>query len=197
MRIAETQESYLFQLRRPARLLYKRNITREQFETVLFDIITDNLTLAWNQGLEMVGINPDQQTTEDKLTFRLFLTRELDHIPGLADAIISARNAEQPFDVIASRLKLWSNRYPDATNQAVQRARDDPKMIWIQGPTEQGCPTCSALNGKVKRLSQWQTAGYHPQDPPNPLLDCEGWQCLCRLEPTDQPITKGALPRRI
>ncbi len=92
----------------------------------------------------------------------------------------------------SSRLPMWINRYRDVVNTAKLMAGEDVKLVWRIGPTKEHCRSCSRLNGKVKRKSQWIASGIRPQ---SPQLECHGFNCLCTLNPTSEPASRGPLPR--
>ena len=69
-------------------------------------------------------------------------------------------------------------------------------MVWVYGETEH-CETCRQLNGIVARATEWQRIGVRPQNAPNGLLDCGGWNCQCAINPTTQRRTPGAYDKII
>jgi hypothetical protein len=64
------------------------------------------------------------------------------------------------------------------------------KLQWVYGDTDH-CETCLSLNGLVAYASEWAASPYHPQQPPNDYLDCGGWKCKCKLEPTNKKRSKN------
>lgn len=92
----------------------------------------------------------------------------------------------------SSRLPMWINRYREVRTQAQTMACSDQKLMWVLGPSENHCPSCSKLAGKVKRGSVWRAAGIQPR-----IFDlaCHGFNCLCELVPTNEPSSRGPLPR--
>jgi hypothetical protein len=71
----------------------------------------------------------------------------------------------------------------------------DTKLEWVQGPSEEGCGSCSRLNGKVKRASYWNRVNVLPRVHGAPYLACNGFRCQCELKETNKPLSKGPLPR--
>ena len=93
-----------------------------------------------------------------------------------------------------SRVDIWVGRYEDTKNEAILfYSEKNQRLVWRFGATEKHCRTCEQLNGIVAFASEWETAQVMPQSPPNGLLECGGWQCDCRLEPTDQRRSPDAL----
>ncbi len=124
------------------------------------------------------------------------IVEEQSHIAEFLTAIESANKAAgAKLGPQLERAKSWTLRAPDVQNQARTLACGDKKLKWIRGPTSDGCRTCIRLDGKIKRASTWQRAGVHPQRPDNPTIECRGFRCLCELRPTDEPLSRGPLPR--
>ena len=57
-------------------------------------------------------------------------------------------------------------------------------FVWRRGATKKPCRDCLALDGQVHTAAEWRSAGIEPQSPD---LACGGWECLCKLFPTDLP----------
>ncbi len=91
-----------------------------------------------------------------------------------------------------SRIPMWTNRYREVQTTAQLMSGENFKQIWILGPTEEHCKSCSKLAGKVKRKSFWLASGIQPRAS---SLSCGGWNCLCELQPTSEPASRGPLPR--
>jgi hypothetical protein len=117
--------------------------------------------------------------------------------PFGTDIIQGSKANEGKLTPLFKRLDLWVNQYDSTVGQAQTMACADKKLKWLlHGArfTEDPCTTCIKLNGKVKRASFWLKRDIRPQDPPNPNLECDGWQCGCAFVVTDEPLSKGPLP---
>jgi hypothetical protein len=91
---------------------------------------------------------------------------------------------------------VWANRYNDVVNQATMlTAKAGGKLMWVMGATEEHCSTCARLHGIVAYRAEWELARVYPQRPPNPVLECGGWRCQCRLEPTSERHTRDAFDK--
>lgn len=189
--------AYRTGLRSIVRGLWSGAISLGQFSDEMRGIINRRLTQAWDEGAAECGIKPDEYTIDEQSALGNAIRSELGYVTefGLAIQADSQANGGklQPF---FSRVETWANRYNDYKNRAKTMSCQDQKLVWILGATEQHCRTCPRLNGKVKRASFWQSSGIRPQSPPNPSIECGGWRCQCRLELTNEPISKGPLPRR-
>lgn len=108
--------------------------------------------------------------------------------------IIDARINGASVEPLKARVDLWTNRYNEALDDGKHliALNEGQKEKWVYGDAEH-CDTCAALNGIVALASEWEAAGFRPQNGPNPMLDCGGWNCKCRREPTDQRRSPKAL----
>lgn len=196
-----SQSTYRASIRAPSRGLWSGALTFDQFFDSMLTSIRLGLTQGWNRGALSMGIRPDEKTAADRIELQRLIIRESGFINTLGEFIESNRRELQPrgqirnaLNRVFNRLERWVVRWLDAHNRGVLSARGDPKLLWIYDPRKENCRTCARLNGKVKRRSTWIVAGVRPQNSPNPLLDCEGWECGCQLVPTSEPLSRGPLP---
>lgn len=152
------------------------------------------ITEAFYVGASACGFLPDELIANDLSELNAIIQNEFSFVSRLATAILDLRDNDLPITRIYPRLEVWTNRYQDVVNRAQVLLCGDQKLKWILGPNEQHCSSCSRLDGKVKRASEWEASGLHPQSPPNERLTCQGWRCLCTLEPTTEPLSRGPLP---
>ena len=188
--------NYRSVLRSAVRGLWSGAIDTAQFDDNMRLAISRYLTEAFAAGAKECGIKMDELTIDEQLVLADILTAETSFVSGLATAVNESSRANKgKLTPLYGRVELWVNRYNDVKNQAKILVCKDQKLEWIYGDTNVHCSTCLRLHGKVKRASQWQASGIHPQQPPNDALECGGWACACTLQPTDKPVTKGPLPR--
>jgi hypothetical protein len=159
-------------------------------------IIEMGLTQAWNEGAAECGITPDEMTFREKMVLSGLIHEEQSHIDGFAKFIEQNSKATGgQRGTIYNRLELWVNRYNAVKNKSKTETCADQKLVWKLNAlriSKEHCSSCLKMAGKVKRASQWQAAGVAPQSPD---LECGGWRCACALVPTDEPMSKGPLPR--
>jgi hypothetical protein len=161
------------------------------FVDMLQNVIDIGLRRAWRDGMLEVGLNWEDRTMEEEMALSNMIIEQWGYVPGLADWLEKNNKASgQLFRDTLYREEMWVNAYQQAYNRALQMAQSDPKLKWILGATEQHCKDCSKYDGKVKRSSYWQKIGASPQSPD---LECKGINCDCRLEPTDEPLSRGYL----
>jgi hypothetical protein len=153
--------------------------------------IRQQLTRAWREGARDMGVEPSEMTAEDLLELERIISSEYEHVIGLAEDIIQARVNGEGYDKFRDRVGLWANRYTDVVNQARVWFGKRQKLKWVLGKTEEHCQTCAALNGMVAYAYEWERAGIHPQQPPNAVLECQGWNCDCQLVPTTERRSYG------
>ena len=191
---AKTYEYYRRVLLSMTRDLYRGDISESEFVTQMADLIQQQLTRAWHEGMRTNGLDPVEDMEEDWLTILdEIILSEYNYVDAFAADIVDAWNRNQPWEPLLARAELWANRYNDVVNQAIMATKEQ-KLKWIYGDTEH-CETCAALNGIVAWASEWELSGVEPQNPPNAALTCGGWKCKCRLEPTTERKTRNAFSR--
>ncbi len=188
--------SYQNGLRSATRGLWNGVLDRTQFNSNIRATINTRLSQAWEEGAAECDILPEDFTQTEQAALGKAIQAELKALPDFADRVQKNSKAEGgKLTPLLDRINtLWVNRYRDIRNQAKVSACKDKKFRWKLGATEVHCSTCPRLDGKVKRGSEWGKSGIRPQNPPNKKLQCGGWNCLCELLPTNQPISRGRLP---
>jgi hypothetical protein len=176
--------------------LWRDEINVVAFIDTMYSAVFRNFTRAWYEGARECGIQAPRELTGTEIqALNAEVANDSGHILNFANAIMLGSKANGgKLGTQYKRAQLWVNRYASVKNHARLLACDNQKMIWELGATEKHCRTCNALHGKVKRIETWRLAGVRPQNPPNPLLECEGWRCGCTLTPTTLPLSRGRLP---
>jgi len=182
--------------------LYRGRITQTAFEDALLALMDNQLDRAWREGMKENGLDPAKDMTPEwEAELERLKLSEVDHIEGFSDAIVEAaandKQAETPgasLPGLQARGGLWSERYTEVVNAAIiATAQADDHLVWRLGATEEHCETCAELDGYVQTADWWDKSGIMPQTPPNPVLQCQGWQCSCELVPTKEPISERTL----
>lgn len=169
---------------------YRGDIDAGEFIDEMIRLIEGQFERAWNEGSRDVGVDPKDHTADDDAILQDHINKETDYVLDYAEAIEKARIDGTPVAPLQARVSLWANRY----NEIVAAARmhfgaERVRLKWELGATEQHCETCQALDGIVANAEAWEASGFHPQGAPNDALECGGWRCDCRLEPTTEPLT--------
>lgn len=188
--------AYARNIRGAVRALWSGVMDFDQFFDLMISTIRLGLRRNWFIGAADCGIQPGELSPQEKSALEGVIFSEINRIGGFANAIEAGSKANGGLlRAQLARASLWSSRALDVQNRAKVMACADKKLKWIRGPTSDGCRTCIKMDGKVKRGSYWEGRGPHPQAPANGTIECQGWNCLCNLEPTDEPLSRGPLPR--
>lgn len=190
-----SQTEYGDTIERIIRGFYAKRISYAQAIDRFTREIEKQFTSAWQDGMIDAGVNFEDMTKEEKALLDAEISKESTWILGFLMDADQASAAGEPIEPLLARVPLWANRYAQIRTLAKIEAAKNQPLEWKLGATEQHCTTCAKLNGIVKRARDWKDAGILPQNGPNEKLECGGWQCDCRLEPTDKPITRGPFPK--
>ncbi len=179
----KTVEYYLRTLQGLIRSVYNGMLGGE-FIDIMANLIQGQLTQAFQQAIDESGLD---WLPEMRGQLQVMILNEYGYVDQLFRDIIDARIDQTSIEPLLQRAQLWANRWNDAYNIAKQMiaAHYGQRMMWIYGETEH-CTTCQSLNGIVAYATEWESLNVRPQSPPNPVLQCGGWRCQCRLEVTDQ-----------
>ncbi len=179
-------------VRSEVRRLWLGEVTAFSFYDGMIFAITRHLTRAWKEGAKECGVNEDEFSDSELRARENLINSQFVYLLGFADDIEENSKASGGLlSPLFDRADMWVRRYDEAKNQAKVMACGDRKLKWVRGSTANPCSDCSKLNGRVYRASVWQRYGLRPQ---SHSLECGGWRCLCTLQPTDEPMTKGKPP---
>lgn len=175
--------------------LYNGVIESDEFNSEMADLIENQFKRAFNEGMRNNGLDPQKDVIPEwEAEYQRMVTDQYSFIEKFANDILKGKENESGKDQFLSRADLWANQYESVVNESQMITADNKaKFEWVLGATEEHCGTCSRLNGIVAWAEEWEQAGYHPQRPPNGLLECGGWRCDCSLVPTDKRRTANAL----
>ncbi len=195
---AKTYERYRARLWAAVQRLYDGG-RDAAFMATFIRSIDVQLTEAWNKGGDDMGVAPDEMSPDDMGILEAIINNETEFINRLAGDIQAAVDdgiEKDAFDKrFSARVDLWANRYNETVNRAHMVFGSKQRMEWVLGATEEHCATCPQLAGIVAFGHEWESSRFHPQMPPNNLLECGGWRCLCTLKPTKKRRTARALDR--
>jgi hypothetical protein len=143
---------------------YTLTLYRDGDETAFLDdmiaSIRNQLTRAWNEGADAVGVTAEEYTEQDNASLETIIQKEYDQVISLADAVLNARaNLMATPDFRAQfkpRVEMWANRYGDVVNRAKAHFGGRMKLEWVLGETEEHCETCNRLNGIVAWAKEWR-----------------------------------------
>ena len=188
--------SYGRDIRGIFRALWAATIDAEMAFDLMNDTVWIGLTRAFTEGTAQCGVVPAEWTPAEKDALRDAIYNEQGRIwPALMFVEINSKANGGKLGPVTARAQVWVNRYRDVANMAKVMACADKKLEWVLGPTKKHCSSCIRLAGKIKRGSTWDRRGIRPQNPPNPMLECQGYNCLCDLRVTNLHLSPGPLPR--
>ena len=175
------------------KLLHSGRRDAADFVDRMAALIEDQLRVAWNDGMRANDLDPRRDMKPEwEAILQDLIAEEWAHIESFAAAIELAAAEEKPVDGLLSRAQLWVNRYHEVVNLSKLTTRPKDRFVWRLGKTEEHCETCFTLNGVVATAADWAASGYRPQ---GRNLKCGGWHCDCRVEYTEEPTTKGGIPK--
>jgi len=168
--------------------LYNSEITKDQFDGRMFDLIDDQMRRAFNEGMRANGLDPADITDAWKEIYQNKTLSQVEFIDKFSNDILTGAGNEVDIKQYLDRVDMWSNQYPAMVQEAkLTTAYPKDNYIWKLGATEEHCSTCATLDGQIHSAQWWLDSGYHPGQPPNGALECGGWRCDCSLEYTDEP----------
>jgi hypothetical protein len=180
-------------IRAPVYGLWSGLLTVNEFIDSMQVAIRMGIGAAWRDASKVCGIDPDEWTDEEKTALQDFVVTQFQFVQEFGIFIANnSKMAGKRFSSLSVRSELWVNSWNAAYNQAMALFRKNQKMKWVLGATKEHCTDCLKYNGKVKRASQWKDAGISPQ---MRALECKGYRCKCKFEVTNDPMSKGPLPK--
>ena len=188
-------EAYAKSLRDSVRGLWTGRFDRPTIWEAMGSAIERHLEVAWREGAAECGIRPYERTAKEQATLERFIDGQIAFVPRFG-GFVEENNRESGGLLRTSlkRLPPWVNRWNEVKAESQLISCADTKYIWRLGFAEH-CKTCLKLNGRVMRGGRWDELDVHPQDTRPGKLACNGYNCKCRLVPTDKRATPGRLPR--
>ena len=172
-----TEAGYRMAIRAAVRGLWSGVFDYNNYWEAMSTSIRFYLPRAWHEGALECGIAPNELTSAEKSKLRQAVNYEFQWIHGYAEAIEENSKANGgKLSPLYSRAEIWIGRWEGVKSEARVMACGDQKLEWVLGPTEESCPTCSKLAGKVKRASYWNEKGILPRVHGAPWLACKGFR---------------------
>ena len=162
--------------------------------------IGNHLEDAWIAGAKECGFDlqqyPGEATAEQETQLQSVLDTQTqyDWVSKFYNDIEQAAIDGKDRSSMDYRVNMWANRYNEVKTRAKATFCADRKVRWTLGEAEH-CPSCVKLSGKVKRMSYWNERGILPRVAGAEYLECHGYNCQCTLVETDEPQSKGPLPK--
>ncbi len=187
--------TYQRTLREFGTALWKGEIEQTDFISRFFNRMEISLGEAFNTGLDKGGITEDDLTAEEKSIFTQEVANERSFIPQLANYIVSnSRKTGGKLGAIRSRVDRWAATYSNIEEVGFLIAKGTTKLRWKYDPRKEHCTDCRRLNGRVQRAVVWLKNKVLPK---SKKLACFGIWCGCIFEDTDEPLTRGRMPKLV
>lgn len=188
-----SQSTFADSIKSASRALWQGKFTPLDFADAFYSAIRRGFEQAWQEGAADCGIALDERTKEEQDKLNLIIGDNFQYVGQLADWIYQNRKGIGSWDSITNRLGLWANRYQEIKAQAQAMACADKKLVWRIDGAKEHCRSCLKLNGRVARASAWNDRGIYPRMI-DERLKCNGYNCSCFFEQTDDKVTKGRWP---
>lgn len=155
--------------------------SRNQFKQAMIQAFGDAFDAGWIEGGGELPIDDDAIAWVEER-----LNQEASYIDGLfAEAKELRKDKEFDFfSWISAKADSYTNTLRELHNVAKMMGSKRTMLTWRLGNTEVHCSTCASLNGKRHRASWFISHDYIPGKP-GCSLECQGYNCDCRLE-TDE-----------
>lgn len=194
-----SKATYRQQIRAAVRGLWLGKTDQDQFYRAMQSAVDRGFRDAWRQGMAAVGLSfPEDMTGAEQAALFEAQANEYQYITGFATAIEQGSKANggllSAFD---ARIELWVKRYEELVNQAKLSAEADPVLVWSLHADE-SCTSCRKLEGQRRRASVWrEKLAVWPQHHDLECMQSAGGPtvCQCTLDNTNQPPTRGRLPK--
>lgn len=133
-------------------------------------------------GLVDGGVRGAELDDADKAQIQYWLGQQGAYIDSFTTEVFtSGLTTEQ----VQARAAMWTNKTLQPMFDAGRISADRNGLYeWELGATEKHCTDCLRLNGQVHRLKECYVRGWLPK---SDKLECEGYQCDCRLTRTRKP----------
>lgn len=190
--IAKSLSDFRLNLRAQVRRYWNDEDNTTSFMFNFMNAVDRGFNQAFRAGAAECGIRANEYTEEMKSVLQAKINEQFPFVTNLANRITTRADGGKLKDA-TSLIEVWIARYGEVLNLGKLLACADKKLKWVLGAAEH-CKSCVKLSGKVKRASFWKANGILPRVAGAHYLDCQGYNCKCSLEVTDEPLTKGRLP---
>jgi len=189
-----TIDRYRTMIRQPVYGLWSGKLDMSGFIEIITDALWMGLKGAWEAGAKAAGIMPDEMTDREISQMQTDIFNQFQYVPGFGQYIQSvSRAAGGKLESTLPRMGMWVARYKEFYERGMLMAKSNLKYRWTLGIVKtEHCNSCLKLSGKIKRASQWLEANIYPKSPD---LECGGQHCACTYQQTNEPMSKGRLPK--
>lgn len=163
------------------------NLVGGDFIDAMASLIQGQLTQAFQQAFEDEGYTDYNMPDYLNAALESMILSQYDYVDQFYRDIVDARIDGTSISPLLARARLWANQWQAAYNEAIRlmTLEGGGNLVWVYGEAEH-CEQCNSLNGIVASAKEWDELGVQPQNPPNNMIACGGWNCQCSLTPTDK-----------
>lgn len=131
-------------------------------------------------GMQDGGIDNPQMTKESTNVIARWRAAQVKRV----DAFVATNFKEDMSESqLRNRAQMWVNKSINPLYfEGLAIADKDKRFMWVLDPAKESCLTCLRLNGQIHRMKDFIASSFLPQAP---TLDCKGFQCGCKLTPTE------------
>lgn len=148
--------------------------------------------IAFRDGMNDAGYDPESLSAEELATFRAWQDEQTSLVGGLANEIFKQGISENEVNL---RAQMWADvSLRSIYMKGVVTGNNLVPMKWTLGQAvEQHCTDCPRLAGQVRTAAFWDKADLHPGSLKTECMH----GCKCDLVVTNEPLSKGKLPRLV
>lgn len=155
------------------------DIPQDTFETLVTDVVSVSLLAFFAHFAgQPYGMGGPLDTT---------LEYNLSAVARLSSDIYDGRYRDN-VEGLKRRLGLWTSdaRLAADVGAVSNPEHTDTHYMFVMGPTSDHCSDCMRLDRQIHTAEEWlDNARYLPR---SRHLECHGFNCLCELEPTNEPV---------
>lgn len=149
-------------------------------------ILEDGSPEAIEAGLQVLT---DQEILADALPPDALILLEEEIANSQASDLsqeVSAGQYEDNVQGLLSRMGIWGLTALGLFSFGKMIGNALTHFQWQRGATVEPCTDCLRLDGQIHTGTEWRTSGWRPKAR---HLACNGYNCLCNLVETDNPIS--------
>jgi 2'-5' RNA ligase len=189
-------DDYRRTIRSQVRGFWAGQITKFDFTDGMFLAVRRNYHAAWADVAKGYGLSLDALSATDLNRLEAEIADEATFITGFADAVDAGTKVKGgQLAPLLQRADLWVEGFRRQEDIAKVLLGREKRFKWRRDPSKPGsCPDCKALDGLVLTGDEWAKLGITPK---SRKLNCHGFNCGCRFDPTDEPVSERTPPALI
>lgn len=188
----KSQNNYRRGIRAAVRGLWAGATSLTDFEDSMASVIRRYFVEAWRRGIKAAGAEESDLTARDTERLQVEIAQEILYAMQFgADIEASSKANGGKLAPLYGRIEAWVDTYERIEFLAMSIAGRGVKYKWVRDPAKDSCDDCIRLDGRVYFGRVFERENVYPRCR---KLNCTGLKCGCRLERTDEPVTRGRFP---